>query len=81
MASTTCHKMLKTVSLDTPNSTATSRYEAPAIIRKPIASRIFVGTAPRRYRFPVSHEAENKHSVNVSTTDENSKCWAVKLLP
>ncbi|CAB1119652.1 unnamed protein product [Ectocarpus sp. CCAP 1310/34] len=45
MASTTCHKMLKTVSLDTPNSTATSRYEAPDIIRKPIASRIFRGNS------------------------------------
>ena len=54
MASTTCHMMLNTDSLEMPNSTAMSTYKPPANIRRATARRISTGTAPSRVRFSVS---------------------------
>ena len=68
MASTTCHKIWKTVSLATPKSTATSIYEAPAIIRKAIARRVFTATTPLRVRNPVRafSSVRGAHAKNTS---------------
>ena len=68
MASTTCHKIWKTVSLATPKSTATSMYEAPAIIRKAIARRVSTATAPLRLRNPVHafSSVRGAHTNNMS---------------